>query len=405
MIGAEVAPGTVRGAAGRPPLLTREVVWFLVCSVAAFGSFFLLLAVTPLYASGGDESSVAAGLTTGVMMFATVLTELITPGVLTRFGYRLGLGAGIFLLGAPAVLLPLSDGLPLVLGVSLARGAGLAVTVVAGTALAAALSPPGRRGEMLGLYGLAVSVPSVTGLPAGVWLSERLGFTAVFLLAAGVTPVALALVPMLPNPRAEAGTGSHNVLAGLRARGVRRQMAIFVATTIAAGVFVTFVPIAVDGDTAGVAAVALLAHTVAATVARWVAGRVGDRIGAGRLLVPSMAAATLGAACLVAIDSPAAVIGGLALFGAGYGAAQNVSLALMFDLAPENEIGRVSALWNLAFDGGLGIGAVGFGYLTVVSGYPWGFAAVALVLAAATVGAVADRREAAVRGSSPVRAV
>jgi len=405
MIGADAATYGAKELERRPPLLTRRIAWFLVCSVASFVSFYLLLAVVPLYASGGDENSVAAGLTTGVMMFATVLTELITPGVLTRFGYRLGLAAGIILLGAPGLLLPLSDGLPLILGVSLARGAGLAIVVVAGTALAAALSPAGRRGEMLGLYGLAVSLPAITGLPAGVWLSERFGFTAVFLLAAMVTPVALAIVPMLPNYRPEAEPGSHNVLVALRSASVARQMAIFGATTVAAGVFVTFLPIAVEGDTSRVAALALLAQTAASTVSRWVTGRAGDRYGAARLLVPSMALTALGAACLIAIDSPLAVIGGMALFGFGYGGAQNVTLALMFDRASPHEIGKVSALWNLVFDGGMGLGAVGFGYLTVVTGYPWGFASVALILAAAVVVSIVDRRREHVTAAIPAPAV
>jgi hypothetical protein len=38
-----------------------------------------------------------------------------------------------------------------VLGVSLLRGAGLGVLVVAGTTLTAELVPAGRRGEVLGL--------------------------------------------------------------------------------------------------------------------------------------------------------------------------------------------------------------------------------------------------------------
>lgn len=393
MIGVDGAPCDADDVVHRPPLLTQQVAWFLLCSVASFTSFFLLLSVVPLYASTGSSSSVAAGLTTGVMMLSTVLTELFTPGLLTRFGYRSVMAAGIILLGAPSLLLPLSDALPLILGVSLARGAGLAIIVVAGTALAAALSPSGRRGEMLGLYGLAVSVPSIIGLPAGVWLSERLGFTAVFLLAAMFTPIALATIPLLPMLRPDAGRGGHNVLIALRWPSVARQTVIFTATTIAAGVFVTFLPIAVDNGSSTIAALALLAQASTTAASRWGTGRIGDRYGASRLLVPSMVVATLGAACLIAVDTPLAVILGMSLFGIGYGGAQNVTLMLMFDRAPHNEINRVSALWNLAFDAGMGIGAVGFGYLTVVTGYPWGFASIALILAAAVMVSIGDRRE------------
>ena len=276
----------VGGARARQPLLTGQVVWFLICAVVSMTSFFLLLSVVPLYASGGDESSVAAGLTTGAMMLATVVAEFFTTGFLTRFGYRIGLAAGILLLGAPPLLLPLSDALPLILLVSLVRGVGLAIMVVAGTALAAEFSPEGRRGEMFGLYGLAVSVPSIVALPAGVWLSEEIGFTAVFLISAVFTPAALLAAFRFQAPPPESGQVSHNLIAALRWPGIAPQTVIFTTTTIAAGVFVTFLPIAVAGDASRIAALGLLAQASTSAFSRWAIGRIADRNGAGRLLVP-----------------------------------------------------------------------------------------------------------------------
>jgi predicted MFS family arabinose efflux permease len=375
----------------QPSLLTPPVIWFIVCSVTSLASFYLLLSVVPLYVSNGRDGSASAGLAMGVMMLATVLTELIAPGLLTRLGYRPALAAGIVLLGAPILLLPLSHGLPVVLAVCAARGAGLAISVVAGTVLAAALSPDGRRGEMLGLYGMAVSIPSILCLPAGVWLSDHFGFTPVFLISFALAPLALLTIPKLPTLRPETGQNG-NVLSSLKSSGVARQALIFMITTIAGGVFVTFLPISVSDDHRGVAAVALLGQAVATTASRWGAGRLGDRFGPARLLVPSMLLAAIGAACLIAIDSPIAVIVGMELFGIGYGAAQNLTLTLMFDRVSRDDFNRVSALWNLAFDSGMGIGAVGFGYITIATGYPWAFAGIAVLLVAAFTLAAYDRR-------------
>jgi hypothetical protein len=54
----------------------------------------------------------------------------------------------------------------------------------------------------------------------------------------------------------------------------------------------------------------------------------------------------------------------------------------------------VTAVWSVAYDGGLGLGAAGFGLLATATGYPIGFAVTA-ALAAATLlprrgGRVAD---------------
>ena len=200
-------------------------------------------------------------------------------------------------------------------------------------------------------------------------------------------PVALLACFYFRAPHPETEQGSHNLLVALRWPGIAAQTVIFTTTTIAAGVFVTFLPLAVDGDSSGIAALGLLAQALTSAVSRWAIGRAADRYGASRLLVPTMAVTALGAACLIAVDSSTAVILGMALFGLGYGGAQSVTLMLMFERAPSNEIDRVSSVWNLAFDGGLGIGAVSFGYLTAATGYPWGFA---------------GNRPGAARGSGPI---
>ena len=53
------------------------------------------------------------------------------------------------------------------------------------------------------------------------------------------------------------------------------------------------------------------------------------------------------------------MIASVTLFGIGFGAAQNVTLALMFARVSRSDYARVSMLWNLADDAGMGIGAHG----------------------------------------------
>jgi predicted MFS family arabinose efflux permease len=79
---------------------------------------------------------------------------------------------------------------------------------------------------------------------------------------------------------------------------------------------------------------------------------------------------------------PAAVVGGAAVFGLGFGITQNVTQTLMYDRVPESAYGAASALWNLAYDGGMGLGAAGFGMLALHTGYPLAFALAAAILPA-----------------------
>ena len=118
---------------------------------------------------------------------------------------------------------------------------------------------------------------------------------------------------------------------------------------------------------------------------RWAAGRIGDRMGAARLLFPAMLAASAGLGVLIGTPNVATLIGGMLVFGLGFGVAQNVTISMMYERVPRTEYGTVSAVWNLAYDAGMGIGAVGFGAISQIGGYPVAFACTTALLVLATV--------------------
>ncbi|MDP4502686.1 MFS transporter [Nonomuraea turcica] len=352
-------------------MTTRSMNLMMAASAAGLFGFYLLFSTVPLYTATGGAGELGAGMTTAAMMLATVLAELAVPWLLATFGYRTVMGLGLALLGGPALLLPLSAALPLVLAVSLLRGAGLGIVVVAGTALTAELVPAERRSEGLGLYGVAVGIPSILGLPLGLWAGDALGFTPV-LVVAGLVPLAgLVTVRGLPATKPARLISRQST----DARGLAGLVLLFAAVTTATGVMVTFLPLAGSPE---LASAALLTQSLATPPARWLAGRFGDRHGSARLLLPGLLAAVAGIALQTQVDGPVAVVAGMAMFGAGFGVLQNATLAVMFE---RGEPSRVSALWNLAYDAGMGAGAMGFGLVLGHTGYPLGFALVAALMA------------------------
>ncbi|NUT32277.1 MAG: MFS transporter, partial [Hamadaea sp.] len=120
----------------RPRLLSPAVLRLYALNFAAMCSFYLLLSVVPMYAAERGVGDLGAGLSIGVLMFAAVGGELATPWLAGRVGYRRLLVAGLLLLGPPALLLPLVTGPAGLIAVSVARGIGFAIVVVAVGALA-----------------------------------------------------------------------------------------------------------------------------------------------------------------------------------------------------------------------------------------------------------------------------
>jgi MFS family permease len=396
----------------RPRLVTYPLLLRFATMLGASISFYLLLSVVPLDATASAGSG-AAGLATGALMVATVAGEAVTPRLVARFGYRLMLAAGLILLGAPSLALIGPAGIALITAVCVVRGLGFAIMVVAGGSLTASLIPPERRGEGLALVGVVAGVPALAALPAGVWLAGRAGYPIVFIAGAAASLAALAAVPGLPGrdrgpaarpdspaaqPAAQGDStatqpdSAAGLVAALRDPALRRLAIVFAATTTAAGIIVTFVPLLLASASGALTATALFAQAAAATLTRYLVGRYGDRHGVGHLVIPALVVSSAGIALLAVPGGPAAVVGGCVIFGAGFGIAQNVTLSLMYARAPAASYTAVSALWNMAYDAGMGAGAALFGLLAGPAGYPAAFAVTAAAMLAALSPAVRDRR-------------
>ena len=396
-------PGRGTGtAAPRKRMISGPLAVVFVASFATLTSFYLLLSVTPLYAARAGAGSAGAGLVTGALLLGTVAAELAAAGLMRRYRHRTLLAAGAVLMGVPALVMLSGGPLTVIAAVSVVRGFGFGLGTVVMATLTAVLLPPERRGEGLGLYGVVDSVPGVLALPSGVWIAGHYGYAIVVIVTAATALGPLALFAWLPGVSRTGETGEDagpGLLAGLRHPGELRLALIFAATTVAAGVIVSFLPLAA-GTSGSIAAVGLFAQALAATAGRWWEGRYGDRHGHARLLVPGLAVTSFGMMAMIWLSSPVTVVAGMCLFGTGFGIIQNATLALMIDRMPASGLGTATALWNLAYDAGYGAGPAVFGLFAAHTGYPAVFGLAGLLVLAAL---PAARRGASVTAGRPRR--
>lgn len=394
-------PVETAGAPEQEALLTRPVILLTLTAFAALFGFQLLLSVVPLYADEAGGGNSGAGLATAAFMLSTVLTQIQMPRILGRYGYRKALAGGLLFLGVPALFYVYTQTLLPILAVTLVRGVGFGIVTVAFAALIVELAPAGRRGEALGLLGVAITLPTIFCNALGLWMVGRFGFEVVFVLG-GITP--LLGLGMIPGVRSAALSGKAGVeggagfFAGLGRAPLRRIFLLFATTTMAAGVIITFLPLAVPGSGVFSAASALLVVGVTSTASRWWAGRFGDRRDPRLLLAPGLLACTLGMAGLP--HGGVILMIGAGLFGIGFGLLQNSTLILMMERVSKSEYGLGSTLWNAAFDAGTGIGAFLFGFVISVVGYSLAFFICSGLVASALVLVFLDRTSAEDRESS-----
>ncbi|WP_199565451.1 MFS transporter [Spongiactinospora rosea] len=351
----------------------------LSMSTLGFASFGLLLPAAPLWAARGGADEAGAGLVNAVLMLATVVTQTMVPWALRRLGWRVVMVTGMPLLGLPALALTLTDQLPWVLALSVVRGMGFAVLTVCGASAVAELVDASRRGRAIGVYGLSIAAPQFVLVPSAAWIAETFDFRTVFI--AGAVPVlavpfAAALGRRLDGMARGASDGD-----GQAGGGARVLLFLIVPTlgllavTTPGGALLTFAPQFPYGTTT--AMLGLLGLTGTAALARWLVGGLADRYGPQRFIAPALLLCAVALAlCAWSVADggagAAVLVAGMTLAGVSYGGLQNLTLVAAFAAVPTRDRGTASAVWNIGFDVGTGLGALVVGFIAAGASFTVG---------------------------------
>ncbi|WP_121187540.1 MFS transporter [Nocardiopsis sp. Huas11] len=392
---------------GLPGLRGRGFALLIAATAVGLCGFAAVLPLVPLWASRGGAGEFGAGSTTAAFMLTTVLTQLTMPWLLERGGYRWAFPVGCLIMGLPTPLFAVTADLAPLLVVSAVRGVGFGMVSVAGTALAARLVPNEQVGRATGYYGLAVGLPQVLILPGGVALALQIGFDTAFWITGACSVLGAVLATGIWF--ADGGRNRSALRSAPRAGGVGDRgpvglplllllaapLAVMLVAATSASTVITFLAIPLE-QAAWLVSGTLAALALAVVVGRWTAGMLHDRYRRALLLLPGMAGAVVGLSLVTAglwtvggagdVPGPAAatlVLVGASLFGLGFGAVQNETVMLMLNRAGPAGYGRASAVWNIGFDTGSGVGAMGMGLVIQLMGYGPAFAFLAMLMALA----------------------
>lgn len=387
----------------------------LLVTIVGFTGYAVLLPTAPLWAIRGGADLAGAGLVNGVVLLFTVLTQPVVPGLLRRVGWGPVLAAGVALMGLPSLAHLATDALVPTLALSAVRGLGFGVLTVTGSAAVAELVDPRRRGAAVGAYGLAIAIPQVALLPVAPWLAERVAFGVVFALGAlpllGI-PGALVLgrhirglssEPTLTDTASSlATTGAGTSGAGASSpstssagtsgagRGVLGgigpllpPMLLLLGITLPGGALLTFAPQLVSDP--GLVVAMLVALNATAALSRWRIGSLADISGPRPFVAPLVVVGALGTAVValgVRQESPVMLLVASAVLGIAYGGLQNLTLLLAFAAVERERYGTASAVWNIGFDLGTGLGSVLIGAIAAGAEFPTALLVAAAITAA-----------------------
>lgn len=372
-----VMPGKWResvAAAPEPQPTDAQRVAVLVVNALGFAGFYLLLPAVPVLATrhGG---TVVAGAATATFMAATVATQLLTAELLRRWRMSTLLVVAGLAMGPPTLLYDATSGVVGFFAITVVRGCGFGLLTAVGSAAVMACTTPANRGRQIGLYGLVASLPAVVLPAAGVRLvdgHQMVAFVVCALCGVASSVCALRLRALPDEPGRRPG-----LIRAMRAGHIRNPSLAFLPFTMGYGAVFTFVPLWHRSESAAV----LLMFAIGFTGCRVLLGRHVTESNA-RLALTGTAAVGGTASLLAAYASSGWLIPLGLLIGSAVGSAATLTLFLLTASTSDAERGASAALWSVAFDGGIGLGALGLAIVADLFGHASVYVVVAACMAA-----------------------
>ena len=357
-----------------------QALW--TASLLFYLSFQLLVPVVPLYAVGLGAGEAQIGLVTGLFAASAMLLRPVVGQLIDRLGRRplILLGSAIFIvapLGYAAV-----GGLAALLALRVLHGSGMGAGQTATGVAAADLAPIDRRGEAMGVFGLASTFGIMVGPYAGIELYHRLGSTAAFAAAAALAAASLAVAATLPETRPPSASAARP--RGMFSAAALRPSALYLAFYFGYGGVASFLPLFAERERLGNPGLFYTLFALAGLAVRPGAGRLADRLGRRVVILPALVLTGLALAVLGAARSPVWFGVAAVVYGVGFGAGTPALMAMTTDRVPVEERGRAMGTLYTALELGIFAGALLLGLYAGRFGYRamWWVAALVAWLAA-----------------------
>jgi MFS family permease len=361
-----------------PRLLTWPFATLWIVAFGSFGSVYLVLSTLPLYLHGWGVSPAGIGIVVALMSGAAFFGRPFLGGWLAEgLGRRPLLLVGVAALFLSTLGLPVAGGVGAVAALRFFNGVGWSSVTANASTLASEMSPPHRRGEALGLFGMAQSVALAGGPAFGLYLAGRFGYPAAFWSAVALAGLGLAATLALRAPRVERRPLEAPRLHTLLSRDAVGPAALLVLHAFMYGGLITFLPLLATERRLGNPGLFFAVYAAALLVLRGVAGRLSDRHGRPPVIAPGLVAGTSAMLLLAAAANLVEMLGAALLFAFAMGLVQPAALAWGMDLAAERRATAMATM-IMAQDLGIVLGGSLLGVAGTLGGYRVLFGAAAV---------------------------
>ncbi len=375
------------------PATRRHFSVLFVIGLLFWSSLASLLPTLSLYVESVGATRHQVGIVMGAFAIGLLLFRPWVGNLADSKGRRVVLLIGLWVAAIAPLGYLFTTSIPLLIGIRIFHGLSIAAFTTGYSALVADLSPLRQRGELIGYMSLVTPIGMAVGPALGGFVQASIGYTVLFLMAAGfglvgligaigglpATPFVAPNLAMAPNSR-PSGLGFEVILSPR----LRIPALVMLMVGLAFGTLSTFVPLFIKET--GVALNAGLFYAAAAIASfamRILVGRASDHYGRGRFITLGLLLYAISMLLLWQAHSATEFLLAGAIEGAGAGVFLPMMITLAADRSRPDERGRVFGLCMAGFDLGIAISGPTLGFLADQLGYRGLFGLSAVLVAVA----------------------
>lgn len=346
----------------------------LFVSLLVSTGHYMLMSTLPLYAATTSGRGELAGLVVTVFTVSALLFRPVFGNLMDVRGRTpvLVLGAGILL--TTALLYNFTTAVGLLLVIRFIQGAGFSAHTTSSGTIVADIVPKSRLSEGIGYFGIANTVATAIGPFLGLYCVKSFGYGTFFLwvsvlaVLSFLSTLCVNYEKKKPKGALESSSGRKDRRSFIEATSVRPSLVVFfVAMTF--GAIITYLP--AFGISRKIENIGVFFSVYAAAVlcSRMITGRIADRYGFTKVILPALISLGISLALLAFSHSFPMILAAGIFYGLGYGIAIPLLNAIVIQLCPEGRKGAATATIFAAMDIGIGFGALFWGWIERGSGF------------------------------------
>ncbi|MCC3411838.1 MAG: MFS transporter [Microcoleus sp. PH2017_29_MFU_D_A] len=375
------------------PQPKRSLVTLFTAGLLFWCSLASLLPTLPLYVQSVGGSKQQIGFVMGAFAIGLLLSRPQLGKIADSRGRKQVLLLGVSVAALAPIGYLLAQSVPLLLFLRAFHGISIAAFTTAYSALVTDLSPPGKRGELIGYMSLAAPIGLAFGPAMGGFVQAGVGYPALFAMSAAFATTALFITTKVVEPNFAELTKSDSLSEDKNSQKywqmlwnprVRIPALVLLLVGLVFGTLSTFMPLFIQETKVNLnPGLFYSTAAIASFSLRLVTGRASDKYGRGLFISGGLICYAVSMLLLYFANSSGAFLIAALVEGTAGGTVMPMMVTLMSDRCEPQERGRLFSICIGGFDLGIALAGPTLGFVAEQVGYRnmFGLAAVLAALA------------------------